>query len=477
MEAVAAGGFRPCLALAMYERLPCEAPPSAHVAAELFATLTRVVQSGAQATAQHHSFSKGCAMHIGFYTNAQAIEHLLHLVVQLALYPRPPMADAETQRSATEGKVVACVQAGSPVFSEMEAQTEETWYKGQPRIRAAVEKARQFDSCGVRIGGGYMVVRTASRERTEAVTKAYENRVSQAQQTVEEKAVDTSHAFAHGAPSEATTSLRFNVGAYRADAGRHRGQVLAHDVTHTSHPEDLEAAQLYRVLRPSTPRTYGAISRIPPRDIVAPSSAGETKASRWSHASTSASTRPSSARSSRDPPQRASPSTSLPPSPASCLSQVQGSGAVRRNLYGLHVAGRWESPAEGMVTGATGDVWTPPRAGRCGVAASPQVQHQVLQKVLQCIEGKVNVEREATGGDTSGHSSMYLLLQRLGVDASVRHAADQWTTMLRQRAGIACEEVSDEELEVFFEATGIGHADGLSFVEFDQYVHDYLSNS
>lgn len=152
-------------------------------ARELHSTLARGLELGAQQVAKQlglfvcselslSMYSSKCHCHIGYYSNAQMIGTLLHLAVQLALFPNAPVAEASTQVGAVEASEAgwtreAKMQVGVET-SEAEQQCPSPRKPVQPPdcvpdITDDITELRgewqEFANAGVRIGGGYHLFR------------------------------------------------------------------------------------------------------------------------------------------------------------------------------------------------------------------------------------------------------------------------------------------------------------------------------
>jgi len=224
---------------------------------------------------------KGAAFsgHIGFHSNQQVICHLLHLVVQLALFPQGPMTNATHQ--------VGCPFSG---LLQKEAQTDP-----KPILERAMQTdpepapppPRNYGPCvGVRIGGGYHLFHapdessgpgprassSASGRASPSPTSREKSPSAQQRPLLEEMANETvrlsaadvttpppcprefldetgQNMYSFGARSEATRHDRFRVGAYVPSAGDVEKVVGERDLRDVKKRRDGEGVVLYRVLR------------------------------------------------------------------------------------------------------------------------------------------------------------------------------------------------------------------------------------
>lgn len=190
------------------------------------------------------SASWDCSCHIGFYTNSQVIANLMHLIVQLALFPRAQTSDAELQVNSRSAHV-------ADQFVEASLETAEAGIQVEPRQnvntqRVASPSHSPSRSVGVRIGGGYHIV-AAEEASEEAGRSLSPNRRSNDQ-----------HAYALGAISKRTPLSRYSIGTYakgtmfgeRAVAGSPSKSAS------TQYRSDIQYG-LYRVLKPGGSRGWG----------------------------------------------------------------------------------------------------------------------------------------------------------------------------------------------------------------------------
>lgn len=165
----------------------CAEPEPAANAQQLQGRLLQALEDGLREAAMHSNggftIAKAEAAlpystHVGFYSNAQVIGNLLHLVVQLALFWKGPSAEA----------IVQCGPPGVTGLADQETQTQEdrddpsetpqevgvqcvaekamSWTQTGDLSMVATERAMQTDGAwveyatkGVRVGGGYHVFR------------------------------------------------------------------------------------------------------------------------------------------------------------------------------------------------------------------------------------------------------------------------------------------------------------------------------
>lgn len=310
---------------------------------ELFASLAKALQLDARSAALRLATEGKLGFHAGFYSHTEVVAHLLHLVVQLALFNRPPGEDAqiqtinevetqtvmEAQVQTGEAETDTSLEAGSAQYaldsrqawSAPHAEAGEwlqldlltvttvlgtvvqgapdrdewvteyavscsvdgwTWnhvpcsfvgswdrtgkisavfpapvqaryvrlvvqhWQGHPsmrvgvlrlpdpdilagppcrrRLRSAVKHAR----AGVRIGGGYRVVRSASCAHLPTVTEAL--------RPAPRARDDFYTGYVHGAPARATSPERLSVGIYASPPGSHE-RVVARDLARSPSPD------------------------------------------------------------------------------------------------------------------------------------------------------------------------------------------------------------------------------------------------
>eukprot|EP00931_Biecheleriopsis_adriatica_P101439 TRINITY_DN76577_c0_g1_i1.p1 TRINITY_DN76577_c0_g1~~TRINITY_DN76577_c0_g1_i1.p1 ORF type:complete len:541 (-),score=87.43 TRINITY_DN76577_c0_g1_i1:320-1942(-) len=202
-------------------------------AAERFAKAADLVcEAKHQAITEHEAYhlmnadAWSCSCHVGFYSNHQVIANLLHLIVQLSLFPRCGTRDSELQvgsRSARIAEHGVSTQDGMAGVADVCVQTSWTQRNaGRPR-----ECLHDGGSHAVRIGGGYHIVYDQDGDTSGRSASPNRGDVDQ-------------HAYAHGAPSHHTPLSRYSVGTYFTgsmyDEPSHTGQNRPHG--------------LYRVLKP-----------------------------------------------------------------------------------------------------------------------------------------------------------------------------------------------------------------------------------
>lgn len=151
------------------------------VVLELHATLARALEFGMQQAALQlglpaytklllaSSCISHCSCHFGYHSNEQTIGHLLHLIVQLALFPRPESEDVALQANVVESSEVSLQCNLEPLRVDSLTQTEGEWLEvvEPPHVSAPVKKVvpaipapvngewQEMATKGVRIGGGY----------------------------------------------------------------------------------------------------------------------------------------------------------------------------------------------------------------------------------------------------------------------------------------------------------------------------------
>ncbi|CAE7628345.1 unnamed protein product [Symbiodinium pilosum] len=220
--------------------------------------------------------SCGLSPRIGYYGNADIIAHLLHLIVQLALYPRPPSADAVLQvhsRSArTAEQSIQIGSAGIPASKEVQVPSLKVQASlGQPGlvgtspdggasakadgVAVADGQAENQDSA-VRIGGGWHVIRNSEQVGSNQSIGLSPRRSSCSPSrscSVSHTSPEERHPFAHGAPSRQTPRHRFTFGAYAIGA-QHGYTVSSVDPARLAKEVSRGRLRprygLYRVLRP-----------------------------------------------------------------------------------------------------------------------------------------------------------------------------------------------------------------------------------
>lgn len=219
--------------------------------------------------------SLGLSFHVGFHSNMEIINHLLHLIVQMALFPRPGGAEVGLQAnsrsvfSSHEGIQVGSqgrprdkgVQHPSRTYKVpgwrpvVDGSTETRPKGGPPAWRRSIKDAgKRSRSAIVRIGGGWHVLRNepepAERSSIGGRTSSPGSSPSRSCSLDPER-----HPFAHGAPSWGTPIERFSFGAYAS------GSSFGHTCVSKDHEKiakevdrgKLRHFGLYRVLRPREP--------------------------------------------------------------------------------------------------------------------------------------------------------------------------------------------------------------------------------
>ncbi|CAE7231855.1 unnamed protein product [Symbiodinium microadriaticum] len=193
--------------------------------------------------------SSGLAVRIGYHGNSDIIAHLLHLIVQLALFPRPPAADAVLQvHSRSVNTANQSMQVGSlgiPLNKEVQAPGVNVTVpfssangspgsgpgmtgtgsddasaqdiggrrlKSASEVKDAASGEGQHQDNAVRIGGGWHVLNweeigsqsngLSPRSPTRTCSGSYPGGPGER------------HPFAHGAPSRHMPGYRFAYGAY-----------------------------------------------------------------------------------------------------------------------------------------------------------------------------------------------------------------------------------------------------------------------
>lgn len=213
------------------------------------------------------------SFHVGFHSNSQIISHLLHLIVQMALFPRPEKADAKLQigsRSAFTTDHGAQVGSDGQPRSKGVQHPSRTYQvpgwrpivdgsatkpKGGPRgWRRSIQDAQQSKrSPTVRIGGGWHVLREEPENQLAERTPSPSCSPARSRSPDPEK-----HPFAHGAPSQDTPIERYAFGAYAT--GMSYGNTVA----------SKDPAKLAREVSRGKLRHYGFYRVLKPREPVVP---------------------------------------------------------------------------------------------------------------------------------------------------------------------------------------------------------------
>jgi len=221
--------------------------------------------------------SWGLSLHVGFHSQIEIISHMLHLIVQMALFPRPEQSATGVQaNSRSVFSAHQDVQVGSrgqpkskavqhpsrnykvPGWRPVVDGATETRPKGGPPAwRRSIKDAQQSKSSRpaiVRIGGGWHVLRNEPEPENPSATVA--PTASPASSPSRSCSPDPErHPFAHGAPSRDTPLDRFSFGAYAS--GSSFGHTYAskdpEKVAKEVHRGKLRHYGFYRVLKPREP--------------------------------------------------------------------------------------------------------------------------------------------------------------------------------------------------------------------------------
>lgn len=226
--------------------------------------------------------SWGLSLHVGFHSHIEIISHLLHLCVQMALFPRPEQTETSVQAnsrsvfSSHQGVQVGsngrprdrAVQHPSRNYQVpgwrpvVDASTETRPKGGPPAWRRSIKDSqiKRPRNAIVRIGGGWHVLRNDPEpsEKTESAagTALAVRTSSPASSPSRSRSPDPErHPFAHGAPSRDTPIERFTFGAYAS--GSSFGHTYASkDPEKVAREVDrgkLRHYGLFRVLKPREP--------------------------------------------------------------------------------------------------------------------------------------------------------------------------------------------------------------------------------
>jgi len=97
------------------------------------------------------------AVHVGYHSNQQVICHLLHLVVQLALFPHKQTFNFTDQKGCALNELVCDGMQAAPTMAETETQT-------PPPPAPPPPPPKVGPHVGVRIGGGYHLFPVPTRD-------------------------------------------------------------------------------------------------------------------------------------------------------------------------------------------------------------------------------------------------------------------------------------------------------------------------